>query len=114
MISSRAIAHHSFAAEFSASAPVHLKGIITRIDFINPHVWIYLDIKKPDGTIENWHIEMTAPNRLARQGVTRNSLPIGSEVSVSALRAKDGRTRAKGRELTLPDGRKVFVESQEK
>jgi hypothetical protein len=113
LTSTRTIAHHSFAAEFSAAAPVQLQGTISRIDFVNPHVWIYLDVKQPDGTIENWQVEMTAPNRLARQGLTRNSLRAGSDVSITGIRAKDGRTRAKARELTLPGGRKVLVESQD-
>src|ERR1700752_1247122 len=89
-----ALAHHSFAAEFDAKKPVKLQGVVTKMEWINPHSWIHIDVKKPDGTVEKWMIEGGAPNALLRRGFSRDSLPIGSEIIVDGYQAKDGALRA--------------------
>jgi hypothetical protein len=107
----RVSAHHSFAAEFDASKPITLKGSITKVERINPHGWIYMDVKTPDGKVENWAIETGAPNALARQGIRKDSIPIGQEIIVKGYRAKDGSTTANGNIITLPDGRDLSLAS---
>src|SRR5215510_3060284 len=102
-------AHHSFAAEFDANRPVNVTGTITRMEWVNPHVWLHLDVKKPDGSIENWAFEAGTPSVLFRRGFTKNSLLPGTEIVVDGYRAKDGSRRANGRDLTLPDGRTLFL-----
>ena len=102
-------AHHAFAAEFDAKKPVNFKGTVTRVEWVNPHVWIHVAVKKPDGTVESWAIEGGTPNVLFRRGVTKQSLPTGTEVVVDGYQAKDGTRRANGRDLTLADGRKLFL-----
>ena len=104
-------AHHAFAAEFDAKKPVHFKGTVTRVEWVNPHVWIHVDVKKPDGTKDSWAIEGGTPNVLFRRGVTKQSLTAGTEVEVDGYQAKDGTRRANGRDLTLADGRKLFLGS---
>ena len=104
-------AHHSFAAEFDANQPVTLRGTVTRMEWINPHSWIHLDVKNPDGTVSKWMIEGGTPNTLLRQGLTRTSLPEGTEIMVDGYRAKNGSNRANGRDLTFVDGRKLFMGS---
>jgi hypothetical protein len=104
-------AHHSFAAEFDANKPVHLKGTVTRMEWINPHAWIHMDVKRPDGTVEKWMIEGGTPNTLLRRGFTKNSLLYGTEIVVDGYQAKDGSLKANGRDLTFPDGRKLFMGS---
>ena len=104
-------AHHAFAAEFDASRPVNFKATVKKVEWVNPHVWIHVDVKRPDGSIEAWAIEGGTPNVLFRRGVTRQSLPAGTEVVVDGYRAKDGTRRANGRDLTLADGRKLFLGS---
>jgi hypothetical protein len=104
-------AHHAFAAEFDAKKPVNFKGTITKMEWTNPHVWLHLDVKKPDGTVENWAFEAGTPNVLFRRGFTKNSLLPGTAVVVDGYRAKDGSRRANGRDLTLADGRKMFLGS---
>ena len=106
-----AIAHHSFAAEFDANRPVKLEGTVTKMDWVNPHAWIYIDVKKPDGSVENWAFEAGTPNVLFRRGFTKTSLLPGTEVVVDGYQAKDGTKRANGRDLTFPDGRKLFLGS---
>jgi Family of unknown function (DUF6152) len=106
-----AVAHHAFSAEFDANRPVKLQGVVTKMEWINPHSWIHLDVKKPDGTVENWMIEGGAPNALLRRGFSRDSLPIGSEIIVDGYQAKDGALRANGRDLTFTDGKKLFMGS---
>ncbi|HTM04630.1 MAG TPA: DUF6152 family protein [Vicinamibacterales bacterium] len=106
-----ALAHHSFAAEFDAKKPVHLKGTVTKMEWINPHSWIHIDVKKDDGTVEHWMVEGGAPNALLRRGWNKNSLPAGTEIIVDGFQAKDGATRANGRDITFPDGKKLFVGS---
>jgi len=98
-------AHHSFASEFDATKPISLKGSITKIERINPHGWIYIDVKQQDGTVKNWAIETGAPTALARQGIRKDSIPVGLEVLVKGYRAKDGSNTANGSSITLPDGK---------
>ena len=105
-------AHHSFAAEFDAKAPVTLKGTVSQMDWVNPHSWIHLDVKNPDGTITTWMIEGGTPNTLLRRGFTKNSLKPGTELTVEGYRAKDGASRANGRDLVLPDGKRLFLGSE--
>ena len=105
------LAHHAFAAEFDAKKPLQLKGTVTKMEWINPHAWIHIDVKKPDGTVESWMIEGGTPNTLLRRGFTKNSLLPGTEIAVDGYQAKDGSHRANGRDLTLPDGKKLFMGS---
>ena len=104
-------AHHAFAAEFDATKPIKLKGTVTKMEWINPHSWIHLDVKKPDGTVERWMIEGGPPNALYRRGFTKDSLPVGTEILVEGFQAKDGSLRGNGRDLTLSDGRRLFLGS---
>jgi hypothetical protein len=102
-------AHHAFAAEFDAKQPVKFKGVVTKMEWTNPHVWIHLDVKQPDGTIEKWSVEAGTPNVLFRRGFTKQALLPGTEIVVDGYRAKDGSHRANGRDLTLPDGKTLFL-----
>jgi hypothetical protein len=104
-------AHHAFAAEFDSTKPVNFKGTVTKMEWVNPHVWLHLDVKKADGSVENWAFEAGTPNVLFRRGFTKNSLLAGTEVVVDGYQAKDGSKRANGRDLTFPDGRKLFLGS---
>jgi len=104
-------AHHAFAAEFDANKPVNFKGTITKMEWVNPHTWLHISVKKDDGTAENWAIEAGTPNVLFRRGFTKDTLPAGLEIVVDGYQAKDGTRRANGRDLTLPDGRKLFLGS---
>ena len=101
-------AHHAFSAEFDAKKPVKLKGKVTKVELINPHSWIHIAVVDPDGTTVNWMIEGGSPNALIRQGITKNSLPIGTELLVDGYRSKDGANKAVGKDVTLADGRKLF------
>jgi len=105
-------AHHAFSAEFDAAKPINIKGTVTKMEWINPHSWIHIDVKKPDGTVESWMVEGGAPNALMRRGFGKQSLLPGTEVAVEGYQAKDGALRANGREITFADGRKLFVGSQ--
>ena len=105
------VAHHAFAAEFDADSPVEFSGTVTKVEWINPHVWIHLDVKKDDGTLENWAFEAGTPNVLFRRGFTRTSLLPGTDVLVDGYQAKDGTNRANGRDITLADGTKLFLGS---
>ena len=106
-----ASAHHSFAAEFDANAPVVLKGTITKMEWINPHSWIHMDVKNPDGTVTEWMIEGGTPNTLFRRGFTREAVKAGMEITVEGYRAKGGANRANGRDLILADGKRLFMGS---
>jgi hypothetical protein len=103
--------HHAFSAEFDANRPIKLTGTVTKMEWINPHAWIHIDVKKPDGTVEKWMIEGGTPNTLLRRGFTKNSLAIGTEIMVDGYQAKDGSMKGNGRDLTLPDGKKLFMGS---
>ena len=104
-------AHHSFAAEFDVLQPITLRGIVTRVEWINPHTWLHINVKDADGKSVEWMIEGGTPNTLLRRGVDKNSLPAGTEIIVDGYRAKNGTYRANGRDITLPDGRKLFMGS---
>jgi hypothetical protein len=104
-------AHHAFAAEFDSSKPVKLRGTVTKMEWINPHAWIHMDVKNDDGTVSSWMIEGGSPNTLLRHGFTKNSLQPGTEIVVDGYQAKDGLNKANGRDITLPDGKKLFVGS---
>jgi len=106
-----ASAHHAFAAEFDANKPVEMTGTVTKMEWINPHVWLHMDVKKPDGTVENWAFEAGTPNVLFRRGFTKSSLMPGTKVRVDGYQAKDGTKRANGRDLTFEDGKKLFMGS---
>ena len=103
--------HHAFAAEFDATRPIKLRGTVAKMEWINPHTWIHLDVKTPGGKVERWMIEGGPPNALFRRGFTRDSLPTGVEILVEGFRAKDGSLRGNGRDLMFADGRRLFLGS---
>ncbi|HJZ74968.1 MAG TPA: DUF6152 family protein [Vicinamibacterales bacterium] len=103
------VAHHAFNSEFDADRPVKFRGTVTKMDWVNPHAWIHLAVKKPDGTTEEWMIEAGTPNTLFRRGLTKQSLLPGMEVLVDGYQSKDGSLRANGRDLTLPSGETLFL-----
>ena len=104
-------AHHSFASEFDVSKPVKLQGTVTQMEWINPHSWIHIDVKGPDGKIVPWMVEGGSPNALLRRGFTKAALPAGTEILIEGYQAKDGSNRANGRDITFADGRKLFLGS---
>src|SRR5277367_4466833 len=104
-------AHHAFAAEFDANKPIKLQGPVTKVELINPHSWIHIDVKGPDGKVTSWMVECGSPNTLYRRGFTKNSIPVSTEVAVDGYLAKDGPNRANGRDVTFLDGRKLFLGS---
>ena len=107
------IAHHAFSAEFDANSPVKLTGTLTRIEMVNPHGWIYIDVKNTDGTVSNWAVETVAPNQLFRRGLRKEDFPIGSELSIEGYQAKNGKPIANGRGVTFLDGRNFFLGATE-
>ena len=102
-------AHHAFAAEFDQTRPLKLKGTVTKWEVVNPHSWIHIDVKGEDGTVANWMIEGGSPNNLYRLGFTKDSLPPGTEIVVEGYQAKDKSTRAVGKNVTFPDGKRLFL-----
>jgi len=102
-------AHHSFAAEFDISKPVKLTGKVTRMEWVNPHAWIHIDVPTSDGKVESWMVEGGSPNILLRRGFTKESLEIGTELTVEGYRAKNGLNRANGSNITFKDGRRIFL-----
>ncbi len=113
------VAHHAFSAEFDANRPVQIRGTVTRMEWINPHAWIHLRVNKPDGTTEVWMVEGGTPNTLFRRGLTEDSLKVGTEIVVDGYQSKDragagtdeSPLKANGRNVTFPDGRKLFLGS---
>jgi len=103
--------HHAFTAEFDANKPVKLRGTITKVEWINPHSWVHLDVKDPDGKVTSWMVEGGPPNALFRRGFTKEALPVGAEILVQGYQAIDGSKRANGRDITFADGRKLFLGS---
>jgi hypothetical protein len=103
--------HHAFAAEFDVNKPLILKGTVTKMDWINPHAWIHINVKNTDGTETEWMVEAGAPNGLLRRGFTKASLPVGTQIVVEGWQAKDGANRANGSNITFQDGKKLFVGS---
>ena len=108
LVGASAGAHHSFAAVFDANQPVELTGTVTRVEWLNPHVWFYLDVESEDGTVENWAFEMGSPNRLQRYGWHEGSMPPGQVITVTGSRARDGSMKAAVEDVILPGGRTLF------
>ncbi len=102
-------AHHAFAAEFDGDSPLVLKGKVTKVEWINPHSWIHLDVANPDGSVTSWMVEGGSPNSLFRMGFSKASLPEGTVIVVDGYRAKDGSNRAVGKDLTFEDGKRLFM-----
>ena len=102
-------AHHAFAAEFDREQPMTVTGTVTKVEWTNPHIWVYVDVKGSDGTVTNWGFQGGPPSYLTRVGWSRNDLKVGDTIHVEGFRAKDGSNHAVGRQITLPDGRKVFA-----
>ena len=109
--SARPAAHHSFASEFDINRPIQLTGTVTKVEWINPHAWIYVDVKKPDGTIENWAVETGTPNTLLRRGLKKTDLPPGTALKVAGFQARDGTAKANGVNVTFSDGRALTIGS---
>jgi hypothetical protein len=102
-------AHHSFAAEFDRDQAMKVTGTVRKVEWTNPHIWIYVDVKNPDGTVTNWAFQGGPPSYLTRSGWSKNDLKSGDTINIQGFRAKDGSNHAAGGQITLPDGRKVFA-----
>jgi hypothetical protein len=109
--SGTSVAHHAFSAEFDQTKPVMLRGTVTRMEWINPHSWLHIDVRQEDGTVESWMIEAGPAGVLVRRGWTRESVAVGTDVLVEGYQARDGSNRANGRDVTLPDGQRLFAGS---
>lgn len=107
------IAHHSFAAEFDSTKALSLQGVVTRLDWMNPHIWVYLDSKDDSGAVAHWQCEGGPPNALTRQGWSKDSLKVGDQVTIDGFRAKDGTNTCNARSVKLPNGKSVFAGSAE-
>ena len=109
LTSAHALAHHAFAAEFDVSKPLTLKGSLVKWDMVNPHSWFYINVKEADGKTTEWLVEGGSPNQLIRMGVTKNTVPVGTELVVEGYQAKDGTKKAVGRNFVLADGKRLFL-----
>jgi hypothetical protein len=105
------VGHHAFSSEFDAKSPVTLRGPITKVEWINPHAWIHMEVTSAAGKAETWMVEGGTPNTLQRRGISRDSIKLGTVILVAGFKAKDGRLRANGRDITFPDGRTLFMGS---
>ena len=108
-----ALAHHSYTAEFDTTKPIKLSGVLTRVEWANPHIWLYLDVKDDKGNVTNWGFSASPPGMLQRRGITKNSLKLGDVLTITGHRAKDGSNTINAGSVVLPDGKKVFAGSAE-
>jgi len=102
-------AHHSFSAEFDVQKPIKFRGTLTKMEWVNPHAWLHIDVMTEDGKTVEWMVETAAPNSLLRRGYTKKSLPIGAEILIEGFQARDGSNKANGSSITFADGKRLFV-----